>query len=151
MPIFTALALIGAGVSVAGSLSGQEEERKQAKFHDEELELQAEANQNIFDVTFPNLIQRNRAGRGLLASSIAKGNVAVGEGSAVTQLSEQARVDSLNESLTLYQHQLQQRGIDVERKLTDRGRDQIRTNQFFTLASGVTSGLSDFNAKGGFA
>ena len=148
MAIFTALALLGAGLSTAGSLSKQQEERKQAKFHDQELQFQAEANQNIFNVTFQNLQQQNRAGRGLLASSIAKSGVAF-EASAVTQLSEQARIHSLNESLFLYQHQLQQRGIQVERDLTQRARGQIRTNQFFTLGSGVVQGFTGAVQAGG--
>lgn len=137
-----ALALTGIGLSTLGNLQETQNEIELAKLHNDEVQFQMKADRNIFNIVFPQIQAQQRAHIGQLASESAKGGVDVGSGSALTRISEQARINSLSNSLAIYKQQLKQRGFKVERQLNKRNKEQLQRSRFFTLASGGVEGAT---------
>jgi len=152
MPIADALSLIGTGIETAGQLLALQNQRDLAKFHKNEVQNQARASANIFNIQFPILKQEQRARRGIQATQIAKGGVSVDQGSPLAVLSEQARLDSLSAGLAQYQQNLDQVAFKNEITQTKTARKQLKTQMAFTLASGVlrvAGGAASAGAAGG--
>ena len=148
--VMAGLALAGAAFQTVGALAALEEKKQLARLHKREIDFQAKTSDDLFNFSFPNLVRQQRFRRGEQASQLAKRGVAF-EGSALAQLSEQARIDSVNQSLTQFQHALNQRSFKIEGMLTNRSIRQAKTEQAFTLASGIISGTSGVLGAGGFS
>ena len=136
------LPLLSSLFQTAGSLQSLENQRELSIFHTKEVKKQAQVSKSLFNITFPQMAKEQVANRGMQATQFAKAGVDVGSGSPLAFLSEQARVDQLNQNLAKYQQQLDQRGFTVQKKLSKRDTSQLRTEQFFTLAGGGVSGLA---------
>ena len=147
MAIAVALSLIGTGLETFGKLEALKNQRDLAQFHKNEVQNQARASANIFNIQFPILKQEQRARRGIQATQIAKGGVSVDQGSPLAVLSEQARLDSLSAGLAQYQQNLDQVAFKNEISQTKTARKQLKNQMAFTLASGVLKGVG--GAAGG--
>ena len=137
MSVVAGLALAGVAFQTVGALAAAQEKKSLNRIHQREVEFQAKTEQDLFNFfTLPNLKQQQRARRGSQATQIAKGGVDVGSGSALAFLSEQARVDSLNQSLAIFQQNLKQRSFQVEQALTKRSSQQVSQEAALTAVGG---------------
>ena len=149
MAVITTLALLGAGFQTLGRAQSLRDQEQLNILNLSELGIQKEQSAQLFNITLPNLIKQQRATSGMQATQLAKGGVDVGSGSALAFLSEQARVDQVNVNLATWQQQVQQRNLDVERKLTKRAGKQLRREQVFNILGGGTQGLANYLQVGG--
>ncbi len=141
MAIMAALALAGIGVNLAEEFAAAKEAKFQSRLHRQELAQQARISRSMFDLNFPNLVQQQRANRGQIATHAAKGNVAGESVSVLALLSEQARVDSVNQSLAIFQQHIDQQGFAFGRKQAKRDIKHTKQNLVFqALKSGVKAG-----------
>ncbi len=150
MAIMAGLALAGAAVQTIGALAALQAKKQEARLRERELKFQAQAEQDLFDFTFPFIQRQQAAQRGLQASQFAKKGVAF-EGSVLAFLGEQAAQHSRSNSLAIHQQLLNQRALRFDQKLARRAGRQASREQIFTVLAGITGGATDFAEKGGFA
>jgi len=144
------MALAGAGISIIGQFAKAEEEKRQARLAKQEAEWQAKTSQDLFDLTFPNYVQQQRAEMGALATGYAKGGVAVESVSVLANLSEQARVHSLDQALKMFEKDAQVRGFRIEADEAKRSIGTINRNLILGIAGSVVGGATDAAEYGGF-
>ena len=151
MAIMAGLALAGAAFQTLGALQAQQEKKNLAKLRARELRDQAQTSQEIFDFNFSQLKKQNSLELGERASSLAKKGVALESGSALANLSEQARQNSLKEYTAIFQNNLEQRQIRMDQFLNKRTIKNVKTEQAFTLASGIVGGATSVAGAGGLS
>ena len=148
--IMAGMALAGAGISILGQMSKAQEEKRQARLHKQKLEFEARTSKALFDLNFPILQQQQRANRGEMATHAAKGNVAVESMSVVALLSEQARIDSVNQSLAKFQQAAEQQGLAFEKSETKESIRRANLNLILGVAGSLVGGASEANKYGVF-
>ena len=151
MGIIAGLALAGSAFQTIGAIQANKEQRKLSKLQRKEIDFQARTSANLFDILFPNQVEQQQAQRGQLATSIAKSGVDVGSGSALAQISEQARIDKTNEQLAQYQQELDQRGFEFDKRLNRRTEKNLKREGRLTVASGLLGAGNAFARVGGFS
>ncbi len=138
MSVLLGLGLASTAFQMMGQLESLQNQKELAKFNIRESKIQAKTSRDLFNITFPNLVKQQVSNRGMQATQIAKRGVAVGQGSALSFLSEQARMDGLNQTLSKFQHDLEQRSFKVEQLLGKRTVKQLKSEKLFTLLGGAT-------------
>ena len=150
MAIMAGLALAGIGLNLVGQMQQHQELKLQNILHRQELNQKSQVSRALFDLQFPNMKQQQRANRGQMATHAAKGGVATESVSVLALLSEQARVDSMNRSLAVFQQALDQQGFKFGKAQAKRETQASKTNLIFqALASGVQAASTANSAFSG--
>ncbi len=88
MSVLLGLGLASTAFQMMGQIESLRNQKELAKFNIRESKIQAKTSRDLFNITFPNLVKQQVSNRGMQATQIAKRGVAVGQGSALSFLSE---------------------------------------------------------------